>query len=175
MESCGSLNSSRFHSRPHSYYYALQPSYATVSLHYQTKGTKVMKRKTDAETLYPIIEEGYLYRNDEKTLLDFSLSCPHCRTSYHPQFVAWLPDLDEYDGGRYGWTGRGECLVVDLNCESREPGELSFYYDDRDDPCHIGARLLMGNHKGTCEVVILPGNTHYADVVQHRQTGETDD
>jgi len=63
----------------------------------------------------------------------FTLRCPNCGDYFlHPSLKAVLPDRDEYDGSTYGYTGRGELIIIRLFCEI-----CSHAYD-----------FSLANHKG---------------------------
>lgn len=66
--------------------------------------------------------------------------CPICECSVHPRIETILPDRDEYDGKNFSWNGRGELIVTALWCEG----------------CDAQYRLLLGNHKGTCLLALVP-------------------
>lgn len=63
----------------------------------------------------------------------FTLRCPNCGEYFlHPSLKAVLPDRDEYDGGAYGYVGRGELIVIGFWCEI----------------CAHAFDLSLANHKG---------------------------
>lgn len=79
--------------------------------------------------------------------LVFKLGCIKCGgRNVHPQLCHLQEDNDEYEGAVYGYSGRGDYMVVALYCESCD--------DD-------AGQLVLSNHKGDGFLAIYPKTRIY--------------